>query len=158
MITSKHKAVYEECGEAMEFPFHWCDETILSHLVWLINNEKVQIINDTDYLFEDETEQHIICDVFLCNFMELGKTHMIYRGSSRTDANPVTTFKCVGEGFIYYLIGKQNSITHTEDMHVFYNDGNHFDIMKCRYICGGSVKNGIVSELLKTCREKSNMK
>jgi len=136
----------------LDAPFYWCSKTILEHLIWQIKNENVQVFSDI--LFHDYTQQHIIFDVLLGNFNNLGKSHSTYRGSSGTDINPVTTFICVGSDFIYYVVGKLNKITGIEEMHIFYNAGSTFDIMKCKYICGGEFNRKIIIKLWKACVKK----
>lgn len=148
-IDSMQKAIQDEYGEEMELPFYWTKEIILKHLIWQIEKGEAIVKNDnTKYESEDF---HVIYQIMIDNFKELGKTQDVYKGSFGTDGNPITTYKCIGNDYLYYVVGKYNHITANEDIHVFYNDGVKFNIMKCKHICGGSCRKGRMEELWKTC-------
>lgn len=155
-IDSMERAIQEEYGEEMELPYYWTKEIILKHLIWQIEKGIVSVKNgETNYESEDF---HIIYHVIIDNFKELGKNVEAYKGSFGTDGNPITTYKCIGKDYLYYVVGKYNHITGSEDIHVFYNDGAQFNIMKCRHICGGSCRKGRLEELWKVCSEKRDNK
>lgn len=145
---SIQRAIQEEYGEEMELPFIWTKEIILKNLIWKINNGKVKVKRATDGHNEDF---HIFYEIIIGNFQVMGKTIDIYNNSRGTDGNPTITFICKGNDYIYYLVGKHNNLTKTEDIHVFYNDGIEFNIMKCEHICGGGRNNGILEELWLAC-------
>lgn len=81
----------------------------------------------------------------------MGKTIDVYNKCYGTDGNSASTFICKGKDYIYYIVGKYNSLTKQEDVHVFYNDGIEFNLMKCKHICGGYSEKGRLKELLDTC-------
>ena len=146
------RAIQEEYGEEMKLPFDWHPNTILRNLIWEIENEYVEVFSDRSN--SGDVDFHVIYEIIIDNFKELAKSFEVYDESFGTDGNPITTYKCVGEGYIYYIVGKYNHITEDEDVHVFYNEGNKFNIMKCKHICGGSARRGKISELLNICRKK----
>lgn len=151
---SMKKAIQNEYCEDMKLPFKWSSNIILNNLIWQIDTEKVlvQSIND---LVENGDEIHIICNTIIANFKELGKIYDDYFDSFSTDCNSCTTYKCSGEDYIYYVIGKINHLTGNEDIHVFYNDGKNFNIMRCEHICGGNCEKGILKELWRVCSKKA---
>lgn len=146
------RAIQEEYGEEMVLPFTWSPNIILKNLIWEINNDYVEISKGS--INSGDVDFHVIYEIIIDNFKELGKSIEVYSDSFGTDGNPITTYKCVGKNYIYYVVGKYNHITKQEDVHVFYNDGNIFNIMKCTHICGGDANKGKISELLQTCRIK----
>jgi hypothetical protein len=151
-IDSMQKAIQEEYGEEMELPFYWTKEIILKHLIRQINKGVVRVeVGNTDV---DTDDFHIIYELIIDNFKELGESLDVYKGSFGTDGNPVNTYKCIGNGYLYYIVGKHNHMTDSEDIHVFYNDGEQFNIMKCKHICGGNCSKGRLEELWKTCLDK----
>ncbi|WP_459195736.1 hypothetical protein [Wukongibacter baidiensis] len=150
-IDSMQKAIQEEYGEEMDLPFRWTREITLKHLIWQIKKGIVSVEScDEDY---ENVDFHVVYEIMIDNFKELGKTLDVYRGSFGTDGNPITTYKCTGVDYLYYIVGKYNHITKNEDIHVFYNDGLQFNIMKCKHVCGGSCRKGRLEELWKTCLE-----
>lgn len=142
------KSIQEVYSEELKLPFEWTSQVHLKHLIWLIENNKVKVIGDTD---DNDLEFHVIYDVIIDNFMELGKKYETFQGSFGCDGNPITTFKCEGKDYSYYIIGRLNRITGNEDIHVFYCDTVHFNIMKCIHVCGGSADKGLLRELLLAC-------
>ncbi|MBE1556287.1 hypothetical protein [Sporosarcina limicola] len=151
---SIQRAIQEEYGEEMKLPFIWTKEIILKNLLWQIENKKVDVVrvdNRVSAIGAHNEDFHIVYEVMISNFREMGKTIAAYNNSSGTDGNPVTTFVCKGKDYIYYLIGKYNTITKSEDIHVFYNDGIEFNIMKCEHICGGNSDKGNLDVLWQKC-------
>lgn len=153
-IDSMQKAIQEEYGEEMEVPFYWTNEIVLKHLIWQIKEGIVTVEYDGKH--DDKMDFHVIYEIMIDNFKELGKSVDVYKNSFGTDENPVITYKCIGRDYLYYIVGKYNPITKNEDIHVFYNDGVQFNIMKCKYICGGNCKKGRLEELKATCWKYGN--
>lgn len=149
--VAMQKSIQEEYSEELKLPFEWTTTIHLKHLIWLIENDQLKLIGDTH---DNVLEFHVIYQVIIDNFIELGKKHEAYQGSFGSDGNPVITFKCVGENFCYYIVGKLNHITGDEDIHLFYCDSAHFNIMRCNHICGGSAEKGLLKELWLTCSNK----
>jgi hypothetical protein len=147
------KAIQEEYGEEMELPFYWTKEIVLKHLIWEIKEGIVKVASDDKN--DNKMDFHVIYELMIDNFRELGKSSDVYKDSFGTDGNPIITYKCIGRDYLYYLVGKYNHITENEDIHIFYNDGVQFNIMKCKHICGGSCEKGRLEELWKTCSEYS---
>ena len=147
------KAIQEEYGEEMKLPFNWDSDIILVNLIWEIENEYVKVSSDnTDY---NNPDFHVIYEIIIENFRMLGKSFDVYADSYGTDGNPIITYKCQGSDYIYYIVGKYNAITKTEDAHIFYNDSEKFNIMRCKHICGGNSDKGRIKELLQACRKKT---
>lgn len=148
-VRAMTKAIHEEYGEEMTLPFAWSPNVILQNLIWEIKNGLVKVFgSDNDYDF------HIIFEVIIDNFKEMGKIFTDYENSFGTDGNQIITYKCMGTDYIYYIVGKYNHITSNEDIHVFYNDGSQFNIMRCKHICGGDSSKGKIAQLNAACREK----
>ncbi|MFZ2538486.1 MAG: hypothetical protein WAX04_06250 [Oscillospiraceae bacterium] len=148
------KSIQEEYSEELKLPFEWDSQVHLKHLIWMIQNNKVKVIGDT---LDNPLEFHVIYDVIIRNFVELGEKYETYEGSFGCDGNPITTYKCEGEDYSYYVIGRLNRITGNEDIHVFYCDTVHFNIMKCSHVCGGSVDKGLLKELLSACWDANRL-
>lgn len=146
------KAIQEEYGEEMKLPFVWSPDIILKNLIWEIKNDLVNVYGNNGII--EGNDFHTIFEIIIDNFKEMSKTFDDYENSFGTDGNPITTYKCCGKDYIYYIVGKYNHITGNEDMHVFYNDGIHFNIMRCKHICGGSSNKGRIGQLRDICREK----
>lgn len=148
-IDSMQKAIQEEYGEEMELPFYWDKETVLKHLIWEIEKGVVRVESPDD----NPEDYHIVYEVIIDNFKILGENLDVYKDSFGTDGNSIITYKCIGKDYLYYIVGKYNHITGNEDMHLFYNDGAQFNIMKCKHICGGSCSKGMLEQLQKTCAD-----
>lgn len=149
-LVSMQKAILLEYGEEMVIPFNWSNNIILKHLIWCIKNEHIQVekvsLNSPDESF------HIVYELIIDNFREISTLENIYDGSEGTDGNPVTSYMCKGEDYIYIIAGKYNHITKAEDINVFYNEGSNFNIMKCKYVCGGNCDKGRIHELYEICK------
>lgn len=150
------RAIQEEYGEEMLSHFSWKTEIILKNLIWKIKHKKIDVISINNTVSEGNEDFHVIYQIIIDNFEELGKEIPIYKYSSGTDGNPITTFICKGKDHMYYLVGKYNSFTKSEDMHVFYNDDTEFNIMKCTHICGGSSNKGKLKDLWNICSTYSS--
>ncbi len=153
-IDSMQKAIQEEYGEEMELPFYWTNDIILNHLIWQIKKGIVKVVCGNNTI--DSLDFHIIYEIIIDNFKELGKTIDSYKNSFGTDGNGALTYKCIGKDYLYFIVGKLNPITDNEDIHVFYNDGLDFNIMKCKHICGGSCNKGNIKELWKVASTASH--
>ena len=150
---SIQKQILQEYGEEMNLPFYWTLDIEIKHLIWLIRNNEVNVkCADTDGESEDF---HVIYKVIIDNFKELASAEEIYSGSFGTDGNPLFTYKCIGDSFVYYIVGKYNHITREENIHVFYNDGLKFNIRRCEHICGGAPQKGRLKKLFDLCEEKA---
>lgn len=153
-IESIERAIQYEYGEEMVLPHIWTRKIVLKDLIWKIKNERVTVERVGSAFPPNDVhseEYHIVFKIIIDNFEEMGKTIDTYKNSYGTDGNPITTFICKGKNFIYYIVGKYNSITKSEDIHVFYNDGLEFNLMKCEHVCGGNSDKGKLDELWKTC-------
>lgn len=148
------KAIQQEYGAELKLPFRWTSSIIVQDIIWNINNNNISV-EDINELSNDKNEYHILFEVMIDNFKELGKDYDDYIDSFGTDCNGNLTFKCSGEDYSYYILGKWNHITKEEDIHVFFNEGKNFNIMRCKHICGGSAEKGILKELKDTCNHKS---
>ncbi len=151
---SIERAVQEEYGEEMDLPHEWDRKIILKDLIWKVKNQRVTVERVGSSIPTNgvhSEEYHIVFEIIIENFVEMGKTIDTYKNSYGTDGNPVTTFICKGKDYVYYVLGKYNSITLSEDIHVFYNDGIEFNLMKCEHICGGNGDKGQLDELWRTC-------
>lgn len=145
------RAIQEEYGEDMNLPYYFTKNIILKNLIYEVDKGIVitkQVGNPDDPNF------HIVYNIIIDNFAEIGREIDAYKESYGTAGNPMTTFVCEGNGYIYYIVGKYNTITKNEDMHVFYNDHATFNIMKCTHICGGDANNGMLAELYNVCVKK----
>lgn len=147
---SIQRAIQEEYGEEMELPFTWLKKAILDNLIWKINNERVNVVRVGATEGHNE-DYHVVFEIIIENFAEMGKTIDVFKESFGTDGNSSNTFVCKGKDYTYYLVGKWNHVTKNEDMHVFYNDGIEFNPMKCEHICGGNSEKGILQKLLQAC-------
>lgn len=149
-VNSMQRAIQEEYGEEMDLPFHWTKEIILKNLIRAIEKDTIEVTGD---MLDEKNEDDffIIFHLIIDNFKELSKTYDTYSGSFGTDGNPITTFKLCGKDYIYYIVGKYNHLTRSEDIHLFYNEGAEFNIMRCKHICGGSANKGRLAELWKLC-------
>ncbi len=154
--ASIQRAIQEEYGENMKLPFYWTKNSILKNLIWNIDAGNVTVKKINTVNKKHDEDYHIIYEIIIPNFTDIGRTIEAYNNSYETDGNPMTTFICENKaaGYIYYLVGKYNTITGNEDMHVFYNDGPHFNIMKCTHICGGDANKGKLAELYERCVSK----
>lgn len=154
---SMQRAIQEEYGEEMDLPFHWTKEIILKQLIRAIEMGVVKVAGDMiDGV--DHEDFFVVFHLIIDNFKELSKTLDVYKGSFGTDGNPITTFKLSGRDFLYYVVGKYNHLTRSEDIHVFYNEGVEFNIMRCKHICGGSADKGRLAELWRLCSDSRQMK
>ncbi len=148
------KAIQQEYGSELKLPFRWVSSIIIKDIIWNINNNKNFSVQDINELSMNKDEYHILFEVMIDNFKELGRDYEDYRDSFGTDCNGNLTFKCSGEDYCYYILGKWNHITQEEDIHVFFNEGKNFNIMRCKHICGGSAEKGILKELKDACNYK----
>lgn len=150
---SVQRAIQEEYGEEMKLPFVWENDILLKNLIWKIKNRRVNVgrANNEIRGTEHSEDFHIIYQIIIDNFEIMGKTIDVYNKCYGTDGNPASTFICKGKDYIYYIVGKYNGLTKQEDVHVFYNDGIEFNLMKCKHICGGYSEKGRLKELLDTC-------
>lgn len=147
------KAIQEEYLEEMKLPFFWSNKAILKDLIWKINKGDVLIENLS---MRKEIDNHIIDEIIIDNFVEIGQTIDVYNKSFITDGNYSITYKCLGKDYIYYIVGKRNAVVkEQDDMHIFYNDGLEFNIMKCKHLCAGSYKSELFETILKLCRENT---
>lgn len=143
-----HYVIQKEYDEEMELPFLWKNDIILKELIWKINNNLIEVKRVHD---QKGLDYYAVYHLIIDNFEKLGRIKDFYINSSGTDGNPIPTFICQGKDYIYYLVGKHNSITKNEDIHVFYNEGTEFSTMRCKHICGGSGDKGRLKELWEIC-------
>lgn len=141
------RAIQEEYGEEMKLPFVWENDIFLKNIIWKIKNGRIKV----GRVDQDSEDEHIIYEIIIKNFEIMSKTIDVYNKSYGTDGSHLSTFICKGKDYIYYIVGKYNSLTKQEDVHVFYNDGIEFNLMKCKHICGGNSEKGRLKELLDTC-------
>lgn len=157
-------AIQTMYGEEIHKEFFWTNESILKYILWLIKNKLVQIKSNYEIancknldISEEENFKRnerffVIYDLIIDNFKDLAETSDTFKGSWGTDGNGAITWVLEGEDFIYYLVGKLNPITKKEEVQIFYNDGSKFNIMRCRYICGGPADDGKISEIWDSIR------
>lgn len=148
---SMQRAIQEEYGEDMKLPFYFTKNSILENLIWEIDKG---IVNIKTVGTADDPNFHIVFNIIVTNFAELARKMDVYKDSYPNAGSPMTTFICEGKEYIYYVIGKYNSITGKEDIHVFYNDSANFNIMKCTHICGGDSEKGMLDKLYNACSKK----
>jgi len=154
-----HKAIQTHYVDQIEFPFEWTQSSKITYLNRLIqtNSLKYEWLDlfplSKNNNNSEKTEDHfIVYDLLLNNFANLGNTKFgVYRGSNSVDGEPNNNHKFVGADHFYLVIGKLNSITREDDLHVFYNEGAEFNMMRCQYIGGGSQLRGITKELQELC-------
>lgn len=151
---SIQRAIQEEYGEEMVLPFTWNNDSLIKHLIWKIKNGRVNVVPYYEMRVNGHRhseEISVMYQIIMDNFQEIGKCTDVYNNSFGTDGNPQLTYICEGEDYIYYIIGKYNRFTKQEDVHVFYNDGIEFNLMRCKHVCGGYSEKGRLKELLETC-------
>lgn len=72
------------------------------------------------------------------------------RNSRGTDITPTNCYVCKDEKEIYYVLGKINE-KGNEEIHIYYQQGNEFNAMLCKYVTGGEYENNNrLNILLKT--------
>lgn len=146
-----YKYIMNELCYEVHYEFKWEPIIIVKHLIWAIKNELYKCNKLTDEK-ENEIEGHHIVYSCIDNFVALGKKYEALKDSRGTDTNPILCFRIeTKDNKCYYLIGKRNSYTKKDDLHIFYNNGTFFDPMLCSYICGGICENNIYDELWKLC-------
>ncbi|MBE6070076.1 MAG: hypothetical protein E7211_20660 [Clostridium lundense] len=145
-------AIQNEYAMEMKLKFFWAPETMIRNLIWLINKEKVTYMDVCDS--DNEEGFHAVFDIMIDNFKYISGNSSTFKGSWGTDGNGALTSAWVGDDYIYYIVGKYNHITKNEDIHIFYNEGTEFNIMRCKYICGGKCKDNMLYELWRTAVQK----
>lgn len=153
-----YKFIYEEYWSMLPPSFEWQPEIIVKNMVWNLKNNAYQVYP----LFAGDLAEspgfHTYCCI-IDNFMYQGRRYEPYKKSIGTDGNTVSYELCNEQGnFKYYIIGKLNHYTGKEDVHIFYNDDMCFNIMKCKYICGGPIDGSFFEELIHTIYERSSDK
>lgn len=143
------RGIQTEYGEVLTQEFHWVPVTKLRHLHWLIQEKKVHkekfaLVEASD---REKEHWHAIFEIMIGNFAELGKVESSFDGSFGTDAN-ACIHVLVGKDFIYYLVGRRNSVTNREELAVFYNRGIEFNVMNCEFICCGAFDEGWIKEIM----------
>lgn len=155
-IHATHWAIQMEYAEEMSRPFEWSTSIHFKYLTYLVKNNLVEV-KSVGMDSESSLDFYAIFHVIIDNFKEMGANHNIYKPSQPTGGN-AATFKCIGDNFFYYVVGKYNHYTKEEDLHVFYNDGLVFNLMKCQYIGGGRTEKGRLRDLLDAVYESHNSK
>lgn len=145
------RAIQEEHGEDMKLPYYFTKNSILKNLIYEVDKG---IVTTKQVGSPDDPNFHVVYNIIINNFAEIGREIDVYKDSYGTAGNPMSTFVCEGSGYIYYIVGKYNSITGNEDMHVFFNDHATFNIMKCTHVCGGDANKGKLAELYEACSKK----
>ncbi|KGP77412.1 MULTISPECIES: hypothetical protein [Paenibacillus] len=155
-IHANNWAIQMEYAEEMSRPFEWSTSIHFKYLTYLNENHLVDvkhIVTDLMSTIDFFAVFHVIID----NFKDMGAKYNIYKASQPTDGNALA-FKCKGDDFFYYVVGKYNYYTKEEDVHVFYNDGLVFNIMKCQYIGGGRKESERLKDLVNSVYESYNSK
>lgn len=142
-VDAMSQIIQEEFGEEMIRPFEW---TIDIHFKYLTNLVDEKLVRVEHIGGKDNFDTYVVFHIIIDNFKELGKKYEVFSNSKGTDGN-AGNFKCTGKDFFYYVIGKLNPITRNEEAHIFYNEGLEFNLMKCKYIGGGSSDKGRLKEL-----------
>jgi hypothetical protein len=139
-----YKMILLEYDSELRVEHYWTNKTIVNNLIWLIENKivKVKMVDS-----KDQRDFHDIYRVMIDNFADLGKVIKHYEPSKGTDGNPTLNFKVYGKDYIYYFIGKYNKHTDHEDMHIFYNEGLEFNIMRCKYLLSAHCNGDLLKEL-----------
>lgn len=141
------KEIQEEYGEDIHIKFYWSKESILNDLLWKIENEVVRVEKRREKFDEDDHIFRTLVD----NFDDTTIAAEMFQKDTGGKQNFNLCFKCLGSNYIYYLAGRLNTLTLKEEMHVFYNEGLDFNIMKCKYICGGNCEKGKIGTIFKKC-------
>lgn len=138
------RVISEEYKKELMPPFYWSTKIHVRHLLWMMKKGLVTVekIDDSHPL-----ESYIFYDIMVDNFVELANEIHHYKQSRHTDGNPLLSYKITGLDFVYYTVGKLNHDTGEEDLHLFYNEGLHFNIMRCQHIIGGSTDYGVLKAL-----------
>ncbi|WP_124066227.1 hypothetical protein [Clostridium sp. E02] len=154
-----YKNLYENYWNILHTQFEWQTKTVMEDLIWNIKNENYNV---DDLMYQEgsialkDKKFHVYCSI-IDNFAAQGKVYEPYENSMGSDGNTIMyEVKHNKEKYIYYVIGKLNHYTGNEDMHIFYNDDDEFNIMKCRYVCGGPSDEGIYKELFETIHNAYN--
>jgi len=154
-----YKNLYEKYWNVLHTQFEWQTKIIMEDLIWNIENENYNVddlmYQDGSYAMKDK-KFHVYCSI-IDNFAVQGKVYEPYGNSMGSDGNTVMFEVKHNKGkYIYYVIGKLNHYTGNEDMHIFYNDDDEFNIMKCRYVCGGPSNEGVYKDLFEALHKAYN--
>lgn len=147
------RAIQDAYSDEMKWPFEWTNHIILKYLIREVTTggfESVDRLGDLN-----SADSSNVYMLIIDNFIELGKKDPTYNKSFGTDGNPVTTYKLTGKDDFYYVVGKYNAVTQSEDIHIFYNDGLRFSPMKCRHVCAGKANIGQMKELWVACSKRT---
>lgn len=142
-----YKYIYNEYWDTLKTDFEWQPEIIIQNLIWNISNKYYSF----SHMIIDPINKELSFHIFECildNFFIQGKKYEPYMNSHGTDGNTIAyEISNPPKTYSYYVIGKLNHYTKNEDIHIFYNDCETFNIMKCKYIGGGPSEQGIFKEL-----------
>ena len=138
-------------------PFSWNSRIVILDIIGKIELGYYKVFplefhskNTLDWRTED---WEVYCNC-IDNFVELGKKWDMYKGSLGTDGNPIISWKIqTHDGKWFFVIGKYNHVTLTEDITVFYNDSPIFEVVKCRLVASGSVDDEPFYSFWKICRK-----
>lgn len=144
-----YRYIYNEYWNILKTNFEWQPEIIIKNLIWNISNNYYTV----EHMIIRPVNEKLSFQIFECiidNFSIQGKKYEPYMNSHGTDGNTIAyEISNLKKTYTYYVIGKLNHYTKKEDIHIFYNDSENFNIMKCRYISGGPCDQGIFQELNK---------
>lgn len=118
---------------------------VITDLINKIANKTVNIIGKT------ELTNHELEDEFCTLVMDANIKENYHSPCNVTSITPLDCYKCVGEDFVYYIVGKQSTKdTSIDNIYVYYQEGTEFNAMRIKYIIGDCKTNKSLAELIES--------